>query len=168
MAQNLTNNMRWREGDTNPVRMRVASATVIEVGDLIFQDPTLKQAKPASAQADQGSLAGNQELFTTNFVGVALQRSPSGTTNDITVGTAGIYEMDCASATFSIGDRVGVAENATGDALEDQKVIAVATLSPKLSVGRVEKERVTAATSVYIKIKSTVLEDGPQAIASGS
>jgi hypothetical protein len=148
--------------------MRVASATVIEVGDLIYQDPSTKQAKPASAQADQGTLAGNQELFTTNFVGVSADRSPSGTTTDITVLSGGVFEMDCASATFSIGDRVGVAETAAGTALEDQKVIAVAATSPKLAIGRVEKERTSADTSVYVKIKSTLLDDGPQAIASGS
>jgi len=168
MAQNITDNMRWRKGDTNPVIMRVASATVINVGDLIYQDPTLKQAKPASAQADQGSLAGNQELFTTNFVGVASQRSLAGETTDIRVSTGGVYEMDCASATFSIGDRVGVAEDSAGTALEDQKVIAVASTSPKLAVGRVHKERTSADTTVWVEIKSTLIDDGPQAIASGS
>ena len=31
----MSNKMRWRYGDTNPVQAPVASSTVIEIGDLV-------------------------------------------------------------------------------------------------------------------------------------
>ena len=45
--------MRWRYGDTYPVVLPVDSATVIEIGDLVYLDTD--DAKPAVGQADQGS-----------------------------------------------------------------------------------------------------------------
>ena len=43
----MSSTMRWRYGETNPVVLPVASATVIEIGDLVYFDSgTLK---PASA-----------------------------------------------------------------------------------------------------------------------
>jgi hypothetical protein len=49
----MSDKMRWRYGDTNPVVAAVDSSTVIEIGDLLYQDTD--DAKPASSQADQGS-----------------------------------------------------------------------------------------------------------------
>ena len=49
----MSDKMRWRYGDTNPVVAAVDSATVIEIGDLVYQD--VDDAKPAASQADQGS-----------------------------------------------------------------------------------------------------------------
>ena len=60
----MANTMRWRYGDTNPVMLPVDSATVIEIGDLVYLDTD--DAKPASAQADQGTEAGQSgSCFTT-------------------------------------------------------------------------------------------------------
>ena len=42
----MTDKMRWRYGDTNPVVAAVAAATVIEIGDLLYQDTN--NAKPAA------------------------------------------------------------------------------------------------------------------------
>src|SRR4030042_729502 len=114
----MANTMRWRYGDTCPVMLPVDSATVIEIGDLVYLDTD--DAKPASAQADQGSESANQELFHDKLAGVAMQASASGDTQPVRVATAGVFEFDCASATFEVGALVGADENAGGNALEDQ------------------------------------------------
>ena len=41
--------LRWRYGDTSPVVIPVDSATVIEIGDLVYLDT--EDAKPASSLA---------------------------------------------------------------------------------------------------------------------
>ena len=92
----------------------VDSATVIEVGDLLYLDTD--DAKPASSQADGGTLAVNQETLHDNFAGIAMQASASGDTDSIRVATSGVFELDCASATFEVGALVGGTENAGGNA----------------------------------------------------
>ena len=152
----MSDKMRWRYGDTNPVVAAVDSASVIEIGDLLYQDTD--DAKPASSQADQSSETANQELFVDSFLGVAMQRSRSGDTDPIRVATTGVFEFDCPSGTFELGDLVGVDEASGGTALEDQKVASVA--SSTYAVARVAKRVATAATSVLVDIRSTVMTGG--------
>jgi len=152
----MSDKMRWRYGDTNPVMAAVDSATVVEIGDLVFQDTD--DAKPASAQADQGSETANQELFAHKFLGVAMQRSRSGDTAPIRVATTGVFEFDCPSGTFELGDLVGADENASGDALLNQQVAKVA--ASKYAIGRVAKRAAAATTSVLVDIRSTVMTGG--------
>ena len=80
----MTDKMRWRYGDTNPVIAAVDSTTVIEIGDLVYLDTD--DAKPASSQTDQGTETDNQTLFADNFLGVAMQRSRSGDADPIRSG----------------------------------------------------------------------------------
>ena len=81
--------MRHRYGDTNRVVAAVDSGTVIEISDLVYQD--VDDAKPASAQPDQGSKTANQELFADNFLGVAIQRSHLGDMDPFRVATTGVF-----------------------------------------------------------------------------
>lgn len=157
----MSNQMRWRYGDTNPVLLPVDSATVIEIGDLVYLDTD--DVKPASSQTDQESLAGNQEAFHDNFAGVAMQASAAGDTAAIRIATSGLFELDCASATFEVGALVGAVENTAGTALEDQRSVAVA--SPNLAIGRCARRVNPARTRVLVDIVSTLLKGGPQAAA---
>ncbi len=152
----MADKMRWRYADTNPVVAAVDSATVIEIGDLLWQDAN--DAKPASSQSDQGSETANQETFGDYFLGVAMQRSRNGDTAPIRVATTGVFEMDCPSGTFELGDLVGADENAGGDGLLDQQVAPVAL--SKYAVGRVAKREASAATGVLIDVRSTVMTGG--------
>ena len=152
----MSDKMRWRYGDTNPVVAAVDSATVIEIGDLLWQDAD--DAKPASSLADQGSETANQEAFTDAFLGVAMQRSRSGDTDPIRVATTGVFEFDCPSGTFELGDLVGADENAGGDGLLNQQVASVS--QSQYAVGRVAKRVPTAATSVLVDVRSTVMTGG--------
>ncbi len=152
----MSDKMRWRYGDTNPVVAAVDSATEIEIGDLLWQDTD--DAKPASAQADQGTEVANQERFGEKFLGVAMQRSRAGDTAPVRVATTGVFEFDCPSATFELGDLVGADENAGGNALLDQQVAKVT--ASKYAIGRVAKRVASAATAVLVDIRSTVMTGG--------
>ncbi len=152
----MSDKMRWRYGDTNPVVAAVDSATEIEIGDLVWQDTD--DAKPASAQADQGSETANQERFGEKFLGVAMQRSRAGDTAPVRVATTGVFEFDCPSGTFELGDLLGADENGAGNALLDQQVAKVS--ASKYAVGRVAKRVGSAATAVLVDIRSTVMTGG--------
>ena len=152
----MSDKMRWRYGDTNPVVAAVDSGTVIEIGDLVLQDTD--DAKSASVLADHGTETANQEAFAAIFLGVAMQRSRSGETTPIRVATTGVFEFDCASGTFELGDMVGVDENAAGNALLNQHVVKVS--DSKDAIGRVAKRQPDAGTSVLVDIRSTVMTGG--------
>jgi hypothetical protein len=151
----MSDKMRWRYGDTNPVLAAVDADTIIEIGDLVYQETD--DARPAARQPDQGTKLANQELFAGKFLGVAMQRSRAGETTPIRVATSGVFEFDCVSAAFELGDLVGVDENAAGDALLNQQVAKVA--AAKYAVGR-DAKRQSAHTTVLIEIRSTVMTGG--------
>jgi hypothetical protein len=153
----MSDTMRWRYGDTNPVVLAVDSATVIEIGDLVYLDTD--DAKPASAQADQLSEADNQALFTSLFAGVAMQRSRAGDTTPIRVATTGVFEFDCAAHTFEVGDLLGSHEDVSGTQLMDQEVAKVTTTD--VAIGRCVKRAPTSTTRVLVDIVSTVVKGGP-------
>jgi hypothetical protein len=152
----VSDKMRWRYGDTNPVVAAVDTASEIAIGDLLYLDTS--SAKPASSQADQGTKTANQQLFADKFLGVAMQRSPAGDGNPIRVATTGVFEYDCASGTFELGDLVGVDENTAGNALLAQQVAKVA--ASKYAVARVAKRVPAAASSVLVDIRSTIMTGG--------
>ena len=152
----MSDKMRWRYGDTNPVVSAVGSATVIEIGDLVWQDSD--EAKPASAQADQGSEIANKEKFAENFLGVAMQRSRNGDTTPIRMATTGVFEFDCPNGTFCLGDLISADENAAGDALLNQQVDKVAY--SRYAIGRCAKREPSATTRVLVDVRSTVMTGG--------
>jgi hypothetical protein len=157
----MSNTMRWRYGDTNPVMMPVVAEAAIEIGDLVFLQSG--SAYPASNLEDAGSEAGNQEAFHDAFIGVAMQCSPADSTDPIRIATSGVFEFDCASAAFDVGDLIGVDEASSGVQLEDQVVVDVATAN--LAIGRCAKQVNPAATRVLVDVVSTVLRGGPQVMA---
>jgi hypothetical protein len=158
--------MRYRRGDTAPVFDAPASAKVIEIGDLIFQDPATKKPEPADELIDQGSLALNQDALQQFFLGVAEQQSRDGDTDDIRIATRGEFEFTCAAATFEIGDMVGAVEQSSGTALENQKVVAV-TEETK-AIGVVAKKYSSNTTKVLVRIRSTIMRESLQAQVAGS
>ncbi len=161
----MSDKMRWRYGDTNPVVAAVDSGTVIEIGDLVLL--STDDARPAAMQAVLGTKAATQAAFAAIFLGVAMQRSRSGETAPIRVATTGVFEYDCASGTFELGDMVGVDENTAGNALLNQQVAKVT--AAQNAIGRVAKRQPSAGTSVLVDIRSTVMTGGVNgSTASGS
>jgi hypothetical protein len=154
----MANTMRWRYGDTSPVIIPVDAATVIEIGDMVYLE--VDDARPASAQSDQGTEAGNQQLFHTKFAGVAMQASPNGDSTPIRVATTGVFEFDVLSTTLEVGDLMGSDENAGGTALLSQTVAKVTAANA--AIGRCAKRLNPAGTRVLVDVVSTVMLGGPQ------
>ena len=160
----MSNTMRWRYGETNPIVLPVASTTNIEIGDLVYFDTGTNTVKPAAALTYGASLAATQQSFHNQFAGVAMQQSKAGVPQDIRVATNGVFEFVCASATFEVGTRIGVDKNAGATALLNQQVIAVGAANPELSIGYCAKRVSTAGTSVLVDIVGTLSHSGPQAV----
>ena len=157
----MSDKMRWRYGDTNPVVAAVDSATVIEIGDLLWQGTD--DAKPASMLPEPDVLE-IQQLFASNFLGVAMERSRDGDTAAVHVATTGVFEFDCPSGISELGDLMAVCTRSAlfGPTSEPQLINqAVAyTRESKFAIGRVAKRKASATTSVLIDIRSTVMTGG--------
>ena len=162
----MANTQNWRRHDTEPIYRTVATATVIQKGDLLFEDPTTRLPEPADDMIDQGSLALNQDAFQQFFLGVAGEQSRSGDTAEIQVHTKGEFEFGCAAATFRAGDMVGATEQSSGTALEAQKVVAVTAESK--AIGVVGKDYTSNTTKVLVRIRSTIMREALQAQVAGS
>jgi hypothetical protein len=156
----MANTMRWRYGDTCPVMLPVDAATVIEIGDIVYLD--VDDAKPASAQGDQGTELGNQQFLHDLFIGVAMQASPSGVSQPIRVATTGVFEFDCLSTTLEVGDMLAPDEHSGGTSLLNQTVAKVTNINA--AIGRCAKRLNPAGTRVLVDVVSTVFKGGPQAI----
>ncbi len=152
----MSDKMRWRYGDTNPVVAAVDSSTVIEIGDLVWHAGD--DVRPASDLTDYGSESANQAEFAARFLGVAMQRSRDGDTTPIRVAATGVFEFDCPSSTFELGNLIAGDESATGTGMLDQQVALV--VSSQLAIGRVARQEPNAITSVLVDIRSTVMTGG--------
>lgn len=160
----MSDNQRHKYGNNEPFVARVDSASVIEIGDLVYLDTD--DVKSASQLAAGSSLALTQESFHDKFLGVSAQRSRSGDTDDLRVDTAGVFEFPCDSTNWELGDLVGVAES-SGFALEDQKVVRLGTYGSGLearAIGRCAKQG-SSLTKVMVRIVSRVMAGGEQAMA---
>lgn len=148
----MSDRMRWRYGDTNPVVAAVDPATVIEIGDLLWLD--IDDAKPAALLPDLGcTLVENRERFAQKFLGAAMQRSRAGDSGPIRVATTGVFEFHCPIQSFELGNLVGV----DGRPLANQAVTLVGLR--KDAIGRVCRRAFTS-TSVLVDIRSTVMTGG--------
>ena len=160
----MTDKMRWRYGDTNPVVAAVDAATVIEIGDLVRQD--IDDAKPASSLSDRGTKLDNQDGLADSFLGVAMQRSRSGDTAAIRVATTGVFEFDCPSSTFELGDLIGADKNMANTGLLSQQVAKVT--QSQGAIGRVAKRESAAVTNALVDIRSTIMTGGVANSHSGT
>jgi hypothetical protein len=73
-----------------------------------------------------------------------------------------VFEFDCASATFDVGDLIG-GNDAGSSELDAQIVDGVAALN--LAIGRCVKRVNPEGTKVLVDVVSTLLRGGPQAAA---
>lgn len=152
----------WHYGDAAPVVSKaIDTAAVIEVGDLVEMAAT-GEVTAADDHTWNTNLATTQEEFHDKFLGVAQERSRAGDVQPIRVNTLGVHEFDCAAATFELGTLVGPAKQ-SGNALENQKVVAVATAN--LAIGRIAKRYGSNTTKVLVRVRSVVMEQGELAFA---
>lgn len=139
----------------------VKTGVAIVKGDLLYADfADDNRVKPAGSLTWNSSLLQTQTDFALRFVGVAEQDYTGTTftttpaeyglqTGEIMVLEDGVFEMDCASATFRSGTLVGPAKQ-SGNLLEPQKVVQTGT--EVSSIGRVYQAQLTAGTRVKFSI----------------
>ena len=188
---------RYREGDTSPKPVLCDPSYPIEVGDLLFREPSNNLARPASALINQGSEDSNQRMFHNQFLGVALQKNgaQSGETlplnslavhspaNVIEVATTGVFEFVLSTATtYQGGEYIAPANNTAGTALQNQ-IVKTAVSGNIGSIGRAspaayeinqaatqiaDKAYQSAQNIVAVEILSTVFYGGEPAVATNS
>lgn len=140
---------------TDPVvSAPTVSADVIAPGDFLWADSGNSYApRPFSAYTWDTNILTTQTSSKLVFLGVALSAKKAGVTDTVRIATDGVFEFDCASATFNLGDLVGAAKQ-TGNLMENQKVAAAVVAG---AIGRVYEHVGTAATKVRVRIRSTLL-----------
>lgn len=143
----MSDNFRYRKEFNKPRYYAVDSATVIEVGDLLWHDTN--DVKPASDFTWDTNIATTQRAFAKKFVGVAQTRSASGNTDPVQVNMAGVHQFACASAAHEIEDYLAPA-NSGSSTLEDQTVIKVTDST--LAIAKVAKREAVATTTVQADI----------------
>lgn len=145
------------------LRVPFPASLALAVGDLCYWDNSAHFGKPATSRSDTGSKAGNQLDFKPLFLGVSAEQRLSTETSVTTVAslatgpsdrlviTEGIFDCDCASATFEFGDMVGIDRDAT-PLNTNQQVIAVT--DPALAIGFVVKREPANVTKVRCFLSS--------------
>ena len=153
---------RFRSGQMKLVLFRVASATVISQGDMVFVYSTLDQIKSAADFTWDTNIATTQAGFANVFAGIAYTGSASGETDDVLVdvSSASVYEFPCASATFKTGAPIGPAKQ-SGNYMENQKVVEATGTS---SVGRTVEPKSSAATSIKVSFASAYAAHNTNAV----
>ena len=150
----MSNKMRWRYGDTNPVVVSVDASTIIEIGDLLWLDANY--AKPDALNTNGLGLSDRQTDFASKFLGVAMQQSRDGDVSDIRVATTGIFELDCDADTFELGDLIVC--GGIGTDLLSQKTTATSDLNQ--SIARAAKQQTSNTTSILAAVESTIMTGG--------
>lgn len=151
----MANKQRKREQGSVNHDALITAGDVIYIGDCL--GVVSGKVVPASDFTYGGGgtyadLAKAQEAFAAVFAGVSAKASRS--TDAFTafvVDHEGVFEFDTASASYAVGDLVGMAGNATPtpDALHDQKVEAVTSF--RGAIGRVFKAT-SSSTTVLVKV----------------
>ena len=148
----MSDKMRWRYGDTNPVVAAVDADTVIEIGDLVWQDAVSGLTKPFK-DFHAGQPAGPLSALVSVFLGVSMQRSRKGDTDLIRVATTGVFEFECNPGTFNLGDLIGPTGYFDNQIVAGQNEVTAA-------IGRIAKRYATRVPTILVDIRSTVMTGG--------
>lgn len=145
--------MRWRYGETNPVIGQVPQNICVEIGDLVYYESD--SVKPAGVYSNQSSKALTQSGYANMFLGVAMQRSPLEESTTIRIATSGVFEYEINAGTFVLGANIGIEEYSDRTGIENQKV---STSNTDGAIGKIVRREPVASDSVYVKIKSRVID----------
>lgn len=131
----------YQKEDNNSIVVPVATGTAINVGDFVYINGS-GQAVSAANFPWSGSLTNAQGGFAAADIGHCMQAKiastaqiyGNSTANEIVISTCGVFEADCASTTWALGDFVGLAQDGANLALAPQKVAKVASSSLAIGV----------------------------------
>jgi hypothetical protein len=139
---------------TNFQRYLAPASLAISAGDLLYWTGTV--AQPLSSKALLASQVLDQAAVKPLFLGVAAsgriaaQNTSVWPTDYVEAIPNCLYLADCASATWEVGDLVGVVRNGGATALLDQQVVKVS--SDNLAIGQVFRREPSAVTQVLVRL----------------
>jgi hypothetical protein len=121
----------FRSGVTQLLRCPVASATVIEPGDLVYLDAG--SVKPAADFPWTTDLATTRGNFAASFLGIAYSGSADGETDDVSVDISplAVYELAASTGEYEVGALLAPAE--TIDALSNRTVETALTSAESIA-----------------------------------
>ena len=130
-------------------------------GDLLYWDSSSHYVKGADARTDLTTLALNQADFAPLFAGVMQDQRLSTQTDStslVSVVTDGVFDCDCVSQTWEIGDLVGVARDSSGSKNFPQKLDKA--LTPNLAIGTIVRREASATTTCRVRLIARIGRDG--------
>lgn len=142
-----------------PVAVPIATAQAVAIGDLVaIINGTMVRGQDVAWDTN---LATTQAAFVNGFVGYSNCAKPANVArvvghpkdNEVLVITDGVINLPCVPATYAVGDLVGLAKQ-TGNALESQKVVGVATEAT--AIGRCRSAG-TGLTSIDVQLLSKLM-----------
>ncbi len=146
----MANAHYFRNGQRRVQQVPVATGTIIWIGDMIFLSTA--EAKAAIDFTWNSDLATTQAGFADLFLGIAMQSTTTGQTDDIDYDSSAdsVYEYPVASATYALGVKLGP-DKASGNTLLSQVLeTAVATSS----VAACLRVRAAAVTTLEVSFAS--------------
>lgn len=148
----MANSYRHRKEFDRKRRYPVIALVALFQGDLSYYDKVNDTLKPAGDLSYLATLLLTQIAFAQQFAGMCAQYCPleDGHLSEVLVDTDGVKEFSCASATWKLGDLVGIDDNAAGTALVPQQVIKVT--DPRAAIGYCAQPESVAVTSVLISL----------------
>lgn len=159
-ATATTYSPNYKYGDTNAVLVPLKSGVAVNVGDICYVDVADGHTlKPAMSFTWTTSLAVTDANFVQQFAGVSMQQYDGTTAGATAYGiqdsslrcaTSGVFDFPCASATFTAGQLVGVAQDGANLNLAGQTVVAVSAVNQ--AIGTVVQAYPNATTTVRVEI----------------
>lgn len=153
----MSDKMRWRYGETNPVITPVCNE-LIEIGDLLYWSGGKSQ--PVGRYVPGNGENDVPKTLAKMFIGIAMQRSPEGDLSQIRIATTGVFELDCTSGTFELGKTVSVLNASGANTYENQKIAATSVALE--AIGRIVRGEPNPSSSVLVAIISSHIWGGVQ------
>ena len=140
----MSNRMRWRYGDTNPVVGYSPKDSHVEIGDLVYQ---------IGFHIFPFEVAGRHSEFKQKFLGVAMQESRLGEESAVRVATTGVFEFQWQGNRFPLGTLV--------TAIDKQTLVSTTSLAE--AIARVARaNEYDSPDTVLVDIISTLMRGGVQ------
>ncbi len=118
-------------------------------GDLMYYDAASGTVKPANTFTWGASESATQRAFANAFAGVAIGgvRKDDPEREEAVSAFGQIYQVSVAAAAYEVGDLLGVAKQAGGNALE--RSICTLVTDPEAAIFRVVKKTGAGSTLVW-------------------
>lgn len=88
----MPNVNRHLRGNTSDILQPVRGVIVVEQGDLMYRNENVSNyAFPLDECKDSTAGTAYENTIYTNFIGVAMEASPAGVTENITIATEGVF-----------------------------------------------------------------------------